>query len=163
MSGFEVAGLVLGAFPLAIEILGRYTEVKRRFRIWYDIKGELNHCIFELQYQQHVYENNLRALLLPLVGLDDADIDKLLQDAGGQSWTEASNADALKTRLGNSHELYMQCMSQFQECFKALHQKWPFNPTEQIPQEVTSPVSSTRCTTTSGRLTYRHRSKKRLK
>lgn len=127
MSGLEVAGLVLGAFPIAIEILGRYKEVARRLGFWYKIAAEHKKCDSQLKYHRIVYASNLKRLLLPLAGLDDTRINELLDNPGGKSWTEARTAENLEKRLGDSHEIYLQCMNEFHEWLEAMNRELAFD------------------------------------
>lgn len=76
MSGLEIAGLVLGAFPIALEILERYKGIARRMGFWYRIAAEHKKCDSKLQSQCLLYINNLRRLLLPMAMLDDARIEE---------------------------------------------------------------------------------------
>lgn len=142
MSGLEVAGLVLGAFPIAIEVLGRYKEVARRLGFWYKIAAEHKKCDSQLKYHRIVYVNNLKKLLLPLAGLDDARIDELLDNPGGKSWTEVRTAEALEGRLGDSHEIYMQCIDDLQECLESMNRELAFDVVSKQPlRESTAAVS----------------------
>lgn len=56
MSGFEVAGIVLGAFPLAIEALDRYREVAKRCGYWYKIRLEYQKSSDSLTYYRLIYK-----------------------------------------------------------------------------------------------------------
>lgn len=127
MSGLEVAGLVLGAFPIAIEVLGRYKEVARRLGFWYKVAAEHKKCDSQLKYYRLIYENNLKRLLLPLTGLDDKQIDKLLQDPAGSCWTEAKTAESLEKRLGSSYEVYLQCMDEIHDLVKGMNHELSFD------------------------------------
>lgn len=146
MSGLEVAGLVLGAFPIAIEVLGRYKEVARRLGFWYKIAAEHKKCDSQLKYHQIVYVSSLKRLLLPLAGLDDARIDKLLDSPGGKSWTEARTAENLEKRLGDSHEIYLQCMDEFHEWLKAINRELAFDVTTKQPLPDPTPAVSSMVT-----------------
>lgn len=136
MSGIEVAGLVLGAFPIALEVLDRYKEVARRFGFWYRIAAEHKKCDSQIKFHRLVYVNNLKRLLLPLAGLDDTRIDELLKVPGGNAWTEAKITEILRRRLADSYELYLQCMDDFQESLEEMNRELAFDPvTKQHPQE----------------------------
>lgn len=144
MSGLEVAGLVLGAFPIAIEVLGRYKEVARRLGFWYKIAAEHKKCDSQLKYHQLVYVSNLKRLLLPLAGLDDTRINELLDKPGGTSWTEAKTAENLEKRLGDSHEIYLQCIAEFHEWLEAMNRELAFDVASKQPlRDPTSAVSLT--------------------
>lgn len=144
MSGLEVAGLVLGAFPIAIEVLGRYKEVARRLGFWYKIAAEHKKCDSQLKYHRIVYVSNLKRLLLPLTGLDDTRIDELLDNPAGKVWSEARTAENLEKRLGDSHEIYLQCMEEFHEWLKAINSELAFDVTSKQPlRDPTAAVSFT--------------------
>ncbi|KAI7782210.1 hypothetical protein LA080_013755 [Diaporthe eres] len=140
MSGLEVAGLVLGAFPIAIEVLGRYKEVARRLGFWYKIATDHKKCDSQLKFHQLVYVSNLKKLLLPLAGLDDARIDELLDNPGGKSWTEARTAENLEKRLGDSHEIYLQCIYEFQDGLKAMNHELAFDVASKQPLRESTPA-----------------------
>lgn len=142
MSGLEVAGLVLGAFPIAIEVLRRYKEVARRIGFWYKIAAEHKKCDSQLKFHQLVYVSNLKKLLLPLTGLDDTHIDELLDNPGGKSWAEARTAEDLEKRLGDSHEIYLQCIFEFQEGLKAMNRELAFDVALKQPLRESTPTVS---------------------
>lgn len=128
MSGLEVAGLVLGAFPIALEVLDRYKEVARRMGFWYRIAAEQKRCDSKLQFQRLLYINNLRRLVLPMAMLDDASVEDLLSNPGGEAWEKAETTSMLKQRLGTSYELYLQCMDYFKEALDAINHELALEP-----------------------------------
>jgi hypothetical protein len=67
MSGIEVAGLVLGAFPIAIWGLEHYCDVARRMGFWYEIRSNYQRTSNELKFHYLSFERNLEQLLYPLV------------------------------------------------------------------------------------------------
>lgn len=139
MSGLEVAGLVLGAFPVAIGVLGTYKEVAKRLGFWYQIAAEHKRCDSKLKYHQGVYLSNLKRLLLPLAGLDDTHIDELLKNPTGKCWTEARTAGILEKRLGEYCEIYLQCMTEFQEWIEAMNHKLAFDVGTRQPSQGSNP------------------------
>lgn len=86
--------------------------------------------------------SNLKKLLLPLAGLDDARIDELLDNPGGKSWTEARTAENLEKRLGDSHEIYLQCISEFQDGLKAMNHELAFDVASKQPLRESTPAVS---------------------
>ncbi|KAH9884171.1 hypothetical protein F4778DRAFT_571904 [Xylariomycetidae sp. FL2044] len=110
MSGLEIAGLVLGAFPAAIDGLERYREVAKRMRFWRNIAAEHKKCESILKVQRGLFFLNLKKLLLPIVAIDDAAIEELLRDPGGEGWRADATTQLLSERLGASYEPYIQCM-----------------------------------------------------
>lgn len=128
MSGLEIAGLVLGTFPIALEVLDKYKEAARRLGFWLRIAAEHQKCDSKLQFQRLLYINNLRHLLLPMAMLDDAGIEELLNDPGGQAWEKNETTYMLKQRLGSSYELYLQCMVDFKEALSAMNHELALEP-----------------------------------
>lgn len=128
MSGLEVAGLVLGAFPIALEVLDKYKEAGRRFGFWLRVAAEHQKCDSKLQFQRLLYINNLRHLLLPMAMLDDAGIEQLLRDPGGTAWKKDETTYMLKQRLGSSYELYLRCMLDFKDALGAMNHELALEP-----------------------------------
>lgn len=72
MSGFEIAGLVLGALPVAIAVLDGLKEMNRGVAFWRGIRRRHKRLVSDLDFQRLSFELNLKQLLLPLVLDDDA-------------------------------------------------------------------------------------------
>ncbi|KAI0016564.1 hypothetical protein F4780DRAFT_797694 [Xylariomycetidae sp. FL0641] len=113
MSGLEVAGLVLGAFPLAISAVDKYRHATERLGLFYNIKLEHRKCRSELEYQQVVFKRNLNMLLLPLI-LDDIKVHQLLEEPNGDAWREEALAELLEERLQDSYAIYFAYIKGFQ-------------------------------------------------
>ncbi|KAL7917643.1 hypothetical protein ACQKWADRAFT_324459 [Trichoderma austrokoningii] len=106
-SGLEIAGIVLHAFPLAIntleicrdaaKVVGSFLQIKLAYKKWRD----------DLEFHRLLFTKNLRQLLLPLV-LDDNTIEELLLAPGGDGWTEEQTVRLFEERLGESYDLYMK-------------------------------------------------------
>lgn len=122
MSGLEVAGLVLGAIPIALEVLDRYKEVSRQLGFWRKISEKHKDCDATLKFHRLVYIENLRRLLLPMV-LDDAQIDELISDPEAEAWRDAETAELLRKRLGDSYEIYIHCIRGFKATADAMNRE----------------------------------------
>lgn len=120
MSGFEIAGLVLGAFPLAIEALDRYREVAKRCGFWYKIQLEHKKCKDNLTFYRLTYRQQLKLLLLPLVQ-DGNKVQRLLADPGGGDWKDPTVAGLLEERLNESYELYKEIIKAIDELMEKLN------------------------------------------
>lgn len=119
MSGIEVAGLVLGAFPLAILALEQYRDVARRMGFWYEIRLEYQRSSSELKFHRLSFLRNLKQLLMPLVA-DDAQLQRLIADPGGAAWKDSAIDQALKTRLQDSYGLYLEILDEMQRAMREL-------------------------------------------
>ncbi len=107
MSGFEVAGVVLGAFPLVLSALEKYRELATRLGLWGKIHLEYKKWRDDLDFYQILFTRQLRQLLLPLV-TDDDKIRELISSPGGDSWKDQSISNLLEERLGDSYQLYLE-------------------------------------------------------
>ncbi|KAF3077054.1 hypothetical protein CFAM422_000398 [Trichoderma lentiforme] len=107
MSGFQIAGIVLGAFPIAISALEAYHDIAERVGLFLTIKNEYTNWKNDLNFYKLSFTINMRQLLLPLVADDDT-ITELLMAPGGDRWQDRSIAELLEKRLGGSYELYRQ-------------------------------------------------------
>ncbi|KAJ8116694.1 hypothetical protein OPT61_g1932 [Boeremia exigua] len=112
MSGVEVAGLVLGAFPLLLAGLQFYAEgieVKRRHGKY---RAEIRSLLDDLKAENSLYRNNLATLLRGVV--DAKDIDDFSADPGGKLWKAPDFDRKLRQRLGNSYEPYLHAIRKLQ-------------------------------------------------
>ena len=107
MSGLEVAGIVLGAFPIALSVLGAYRDAANSLGVFHKIRLEHKKWCDDLEYHQLVFKSHLRELLLPLVA-DDDKIAELLAAPGAECWKEQDIAKLLQIRLHDSYALYMR-------------------------------------------------------
>lgn len=121
MSGFEIAGVVLGAFPIAIIALEKYREVAKLWGFWWEIRSEYQKCSSEVKFHRLGFTRNLKQLLLPMVS-DKAQILRLLAEPGGKEWKEQSIAQQLEDRLQDSYELYFEIIQQLQRAMEELQE-----------------------------------------
>ncbi|RYP44263.1 hypothetical protein DL768_009267 [Monosporascus sp. mg162] len=122
MPGFEIAGVVLAAFPIAICGLEKYREVARRFGFWHEIRLEYQKTSNELKFHKLSFVRNLKQLLLPLV-VDDVDVQKLISNPGGKAWKDDAVAKALEGRLQESHGLYLEIIGDMERVMGELNKE----------------------------------------
>jgi len=120
MSGVEVVGFLLGAFPLLISALEHYRSAAEVLEDWWQIKKEYKKCKNEIKVQELAYENNLERFLLPLIA-DDNEILALLADPGGARWKDPALEAKLKSRLPKSYDLFLDTISDLQETMEGLN------------------------------------------
>ncbi|KAM6529142.1 hypothetical protein FALCPG4_007291 [Fusarium falciforme] len=121
MSGIEVVGVVLGAFPIAIMALEKYGKLATSLNLFYSIRSEHKRCLDDLAYHQILFKIHLRRLFLPLA-VDDDKIDELLDDPGGTSWKEKSIDDLLKKRMKDVYLPYFGYVKQMVRVMDDLNQ-----------------------------------------
>ncbi|KAK8102086.1 hypothetical protein PG984_015232 [Apiospora sp. TS-2023a] len=119
MSGFEVAGLVLGAIPLALELLKHYEDAANRLNYWRKIQVEYLHCKGELELQALLFKKNLRRLLLPL-DIGDTEIGTLLANPSDPAWKDPSVETRLEARLQDTYRHYLEYVKRLEQTMKEL-------------------------------------------
>ncbi|KAB5577924.1 hypothetical protein GE09DRAFT_1087838 [Coniochaeta sp. 2T2.1] len=163
MSGFEVAGVVLGAFPIAISALERYREVATRLGLFFQIRLEYKKAFDNLKIHQLTFTRHLRQLLLPLI-VDDDKIAILLADPGGPSWKEQAVAELLERRLQDSFPLYMSCIMGLQQVMEDINRELAVDSQAvqdmiKVPRPSTSTAGLKSILNKDGRLFQRYRLK----
>ncbi|KUJ07975.1 uncharacterized protein LY89DRAFT_742271 [Mollisia scopiformis] len=106
MSGVEIAGFVLAAFPLLISALEHYRETAEVLEGWWNIKTEYKKCMRNIKYHQIVFEENLEELLLPLIA-DEEKLQRLLQNPGGHEWDDTELEKILQKRMPKTYSVYL--------------------------------------------------------
>lgn len=120
MSGIEIAGLVLGAFPMALMALEKYRAISKTLGFWWEIRREYQKCYQEVKFHRLCFSRNLKQLVLPLVA-DQVLINQLLADPGGVNWQESRIAEQLKDRLRDSYDLYLDLIQQLKTTMDELN------------------------------------------
>ncbi|KAI8635552.1 hypothetical protein F5Y19DRAFT_408285 [Xylariaceae sp. FL1651] len=122
MSGIEVAGLVLGAFPVAIWALEQYRDVARRMGFWYEIRSEYQRSNNELKFHRLSFERNLEQLLFPIVS-DESQLQDLIAEPGGPGWHNPAIQQALEKRLQKSYQLYLEILDEMRQAMQELNKE----------------------------------------
>ncbi|KAH7028840.1 uncharacterized protein B0I36DRAFT_126522 [Microdochium trichocladiopsis] len=119
MSGFEVAGVVLGAFPLAIAAIDAYKRISLKVAAWRELRTIWLRCSEDLKNEQLAFKRHLKLLVLPLV-VDPKSATELLNDPTGRRWSDADVADLLESKLGEAHDLYLSYVRRMHETLEEL-------------------------------------------
>jgi hypothetical protein len=106
MSGFEVAGVILGVIPLLVSALEHYANSVRTIQRFRRYKYELKTLALELKTEQTLFRNTCELLLDGIV--DDQAIDEQLTDPDGELWSKLDFQKNLQKRLGSSYEVYIE-------------------------------------------------------
>lgn len=107
MSGFEIAGIVLGSFPILIEAakpFARYLEGAER---WWHFKTSFRTLTATLEDELIAYSQNLELLLTP-VDLDSGLKAKLQEDPKSDLWHDPEVQAKLKSRIKNQYMSWFQ-------------------------------------------------------
>jgi hypothetical protein len=120
MSGIEIAGLVLGAFPLLIHALESYREGAEVVSDWWQIQSAYQKCKQDLKYHQLLFEGNIERFLLPLV-VDDDELKQLMENPAGTAWEDPKLEQKLQERLPRAYDTFLGVMvdiNKLMESFK---------------------------------------------
>jgi hypothetical protein len=121
MSGIEVVGLVLGAFPLAISALEHARESFKVLHLLANFEDEWRKTLNDIKDEYLIYTLNLKLLFLPLVDvdqLDEQDVEDVLADPGSASWKAGD--EALRERLGSAFSRFLENAQELQQLLKEL-------------------------------------------
>jgi hypothetical protein len=114
MSGLEVAGVVLGAFPLLLSGIEHWRDVAKVGGFFWRIRAEYAKCRGNVQFHEILYKANLKELLIPLM-LDSDEVAKLISEPGGQGWGDDSLQKRLSQRLHDSYQIYLDTITEMNE------------------------------------------------
>jgi len=114
MSGIEVAGLVLGAFPILINCLDHYREGFGSLGEWWNFQNSLKEFIDGIERQMMRYHENMVSLLEPIVS-DAERMAALARNISDPRWTDGSLNGALRKRLASEHDRYFRVVERMQE------------------------------------------------
>lgn len=126
MSGLEIAGVLLGAFPLIISGLENWRDMAKVGGFFWRVRKEYTTCLREVQFYEILYKRNLKDLLLPIVD-DAAEVTQLVDDPGGKGWSNKTLQERLEARLQESYELYMDLIHEMNELADELKKELAFD------------------------------------
>lgn len=123
MSGIEILGIVLAAFPLCISAMEHYEETKKVAGTFFRIRRVHKKDLGKVKNCQLIFRLGLKELLKPLLidaVVDHIEYEQLFASPGGPGWAEQDVETALKKRLGDCHERYIEILQEVQETMAAL-------------------------------------------
>jgi len=136
MSGLEVAGVVLGTFPLLLSGIEHWRDVAKVGGFYRGIRKEYTKCRRDIQYHEILYKNSLRELFLPLIP-DAEKVAKLIADPGGPRWGDMALQERLEGRLHDSYQLYQDTVTEMNEITEELKKELCFD--KEIVQDKLKP------------------------
>ncbi|KAM0418717.1 hypothetical protein ACHAPT_012315 [Fusarium lateritium] len=104
MSGFEIAGIVLGSIPLVIAALENYGAGLSTLQRWRRYQRELQSLIRNLETERIKLQNVCEKLLIGLV--PDSRIDALINNPMGDLWKEEETLAKIQFRLEKGFEVF---------------------------------------------------------
>ncbi|KAI8211608.1 hypothetical protein K4K52_010122 [Colletotrichum sp. SAR 10_76] len=126
MSGFEVAGIVLGTIPLLISALEHYKEGISTIRAWRNYDRELRSLIRNLQTERVRFQDVCEKLLVGLVS--QRQIESMVDDPFGPAWQEEKVRAKIEARLWRSFNNFEDIVKDMEEAAKEMRTKLDLQP-----------------------------------
>ncbi|KAH7130071.1 hypothetical protein B0J11DRAFT_522358 [Dendryphion nanum] len=122
MSGLEIAGVLLGSFPLIVSGVEHWRDVAKVGGFYWRVQKEYTKCKRDVQFHEMMYKQNLKELLLPILN-DGDEVARLVSDAGGKGWNDRALQERLEGRLLESYSLYMEIIEDMNETAATLRKE----------------------------------------
>lgn len=106
MSGFEIAGIILGSIPLVISALEHAGEGISAIQRWRKYKRELESLIRNLQTEQLRLQDVCEKLLIGLVPASE--IEAMINDPLGKLWSREGIENKIRLRLWKASRLFKE-------------------------------------------------------
>ncbi|KAF7555002.1 hypothetical protein G7Z17_g2496 [Cylindrodendrum hubeiense] len=119
MSGFEIAGIVLGALPMLCTVAKDVSERFKNAESWWEFERTFMNFLDSLEEQAIIYEQLLE-LLVDTLDISDADRESLLQNPNSSSWHEPHIQAGLRNRLQQRYGWFMRNLSLINEATTTL-------------------------------------------
>lgn len=117
MSGLEIIGVVLGALPLIIAAFSNLQSCSRKWKLLASFNAEHLKVWNDIKDEELIFRLQLKTLLAPLVRDGDLakyNLETLLLNPTSDAWTDADMDTALRKRLGESYERYIENVEEIQ-------------------------------------------------
>ncbi|KAI1502965.1 hypothetical protein F5X99DRAFT_407522 [Biscogniauxia marginata] len=114
MSGIEVAGLVLGGFPILLNCLDYYREGFEPLEEWWNFRTQFLAFVDDIRHQMMRYNENMIRLLDPIV-TDNESLAKLVEDPTDPRWKDGSLDGPLEQRLFSELDRFLRIIDRMHE------------------------------------------------
>ena len=131
-TGIEIAGLVLGAFPLAIEGIKAYGDGIKTAKDMKNYQQILRQFARELKVERCKYNNTFLGLLTELVG--PAKANQMKTGLKCDAWNDKDSRSQPKARMGPAEETldnWLDVAEQLNETLYTVCEKFKLSPEEQ--------------------------------
>ncbi|PNP79395.1 hypothetical protein FNYG_07230 [Fusarium nygamai] len=118
MSGFEIAGIVLGSIPLLISAIEHYSDSLDRATTFFKWKDGLNSALREFWYQHSSFELTLRNILKDVAS--PSEIEEMIGDPHHELWKSRDLSQALQEMLKFAYRPYISTIKDMHGCMKRL-------------------------------------------
>ncbi|KAK6224815.1 hypothetical protein QIS74_03142 [Colletotrichum tabaci] len=127
MSGFEIAGVVLGAFPILCDTAKDLGKVFKKTKWWWQFETSFENFVSTIATQEIAYILVLERLLGPL-DITEAEYDSLLGDPKSNLWHESHIQEELRQCLPHSkYAWFMWNLSDLNAAIEELQKLLPID------------------------------------
>ncbi|KAK5655916.1 hypothetical protein OQA88_5051 [Cercophora sp. LCS_1] len=130
MSGFEVAGVVLGSIPIIVSALQLHAKSASALHRWRYYSRELKHLLRNLQTEQTRLETVFEKLLSDAVR--DGLIEEMISRPFGPLWKDPETASRIRRRLGRGPRLFESIVQDMSETMDELKKRLDIEPNGEI-------------------------------
>ena len=126
MSGVEIAGLALGAFPIIIEALKGLLHRVDKFRHFRDIRQQSSYWLQVVKSEWINFKRTMEFLLLQSnIERPGPRLDALIKDSGLENgvWRNPENDDLLKDYLVDSYDVYKEWVTTLHLSLRRIEKK----------------------------------------
>ena len=121
MSGFEIAGVVLGSIPLVIATLKHYQEGVQTVQRWRRYDRELRSLIRNLETEKVKLQNVCEKLLDGLV--PPSQIEEMVDNPLGNLWMEEETRKKIRARLWRSSNIFEETINEMRDAIEEMKEK----------------------------------------
>lgn len=119
MSGIEIAGLVLGSFPILLNCLEYYREGFEPLEEWWNFRTHFIAFVDDISHQMMRYNENMIRLLDPII-VDNESLTTLIRNPTDSRWTDGSLDVQLQLRLSNQHSRFLRIVKRMEDVVRDL-------------------------------------------
>ena len=120
MSGVEVVGFLLGAFPLIISAAEDYKRGFAPLKKWKRFRAEFTNFIDAVHIEKLRFDMMLERFLISC-DIPQEELQLFMTQPDYKGWQREDIVLALKTRLGQSFEVYMSTLKTMNSLMDDLH------------------------------------------
>ncbi|KAL6915050.1 hypothetical protein FSST1_012810 [Fusarium sambucinum] len=133
MSGFEIAGVVLGLFPIVCDCAKDLSGVAKDAQSWWQFQKSFDDFIRRLYTERVCFDQVILALLDPLQELSNTELEALRYDTNPSLWHDLRIQEMLDRRIDRSHrDWFMRHMKDIIDALKELRSMLPFEKAYQL-------------------------------
>ena len=137
MSGFEIAGVVLGLFPIVCDTAKDLRGVFHDAQSWWRFEREFEDFILEIEKQQIAYSQILEILFDPLHQLSLTEREALEGNPNSPLWYDLRIQAVLKDRIRQKYMgWFMRQLDDINDALKELLSLLPIEKVRSLPVQI---------------------------